>query len=59
MRALRILLQRVKLGPLIYYLNGTFEVEAFSGPHVELQCNGIQLFLRMHRQVRTFGLLQK
>lgn len=37
-----------------HHLNRIFEVEAFSRPHAVLQRNGIQLFLRIHRQVHAF-----
>ena len=40
---------------LVHNLDRTLEVEALTGAHVQLQCDGIQFLLAMHRQVRAFG----
>ena len=33
----------------------TLEVETLTRTHIQLQCNGIQLFLAVSRQVRSLG----
>ena len=40
---------------LVHNLDRTLEVEALTGAHVQLQCDGIQFLLAMHRQVRALG----
>ena len=35
--------------------NWAFEVEALTWAHVQLQCDGIQFFLAVYRQVCAFG----
>ncbi len=39
----------------IHHLDRAFEVEAFSRPHIQLEGNGIQLFLAGQRQIRSLG----
>ena len=38
-----------------HHLDRAFEVEAFARSHIQLQSDGVQGFLTMHRQVRALG----